>query len=90
MIFRLFLLLFFLNTIERKFICSLFLQIISHFLLMNVQKYFTLGKSPVDMHLVYKQSLMSPSNCPLKFQTPAFKAGKNCFKMVDLGENYKK
>ena len=51
---------------------------------------YFLGVTPVDMRMIYKQSLMSQHNGVLNFQTPAFKAGRNRYRLVDLQEKYKK
>ncbi|XP_065063159.1 Fanconi anemia group M protein homolog [Rhopilema esculentum] len=41
------------------------------------------ARSPADMAMVYRQSLFSPMYSALNFGTPAFKANRNKYKMVE-------
>ena len=49
-----------------------------------------IGKTPVDMNMIYKQSLMSPTFKGLNFHTPAFKSNRNRYKLANLAEKYNK
>ena len=65
------------------FMCKLFHIYYSR---MNTTLIVVGEKEPVDMAMIYRQSLFSPMYGALNFKTPAFKANKNRYKMVERSE----